>query len=504
MKMLTVHDILKANILSSLPVRAGLDGLSNTVTSITIAEDIDLLQWLNGDEIILTSLSDASLGNLSYEEYMQHLYEKHISALIIKPRSLLPEIPEIILKCGERFHLPVIELPCNIRFIDVISCVMTLINQNKNQYYIEIQNNLSKLLASGAREKDILNYLTDYIPACISLYDDERNMISRSQSDLFDSKLSIADRINLPILCMGEVNGYLEAILNQALDENLELLLKTAGNLLAVLYLKKYYVAEIEQKYISSFMTDLFEGNLDSKLIEDRAKGYGWKANDFCCVVSIELNSERHSDKIPEALMEIAHFIPKGNYYFYISTPYLHIIYRTSESFSCSTIYGLITKTLTDINSFITDKYRNFSFYAGVSNITNEFTRIPEKITEANDALQFGHAFGNHIVKYEEMGLLRILATHSNIENFEQIIPPAVRKLAEYDKANNTEYLETLDILLGNNLNLSKTAKQLFIHYKTMLHRMNRICEIAEISLDNRQTRLDVELGVKLYMMLPK
>ena len=84
------------------------------------------------------------------------------------------------------------------------------------------------------------------------------------------------------------------------------------------------------------------------------------------------------------------------------------------------------------------------------------------------------------------------------------MIPPAVTRLAEYDKLNNTQYLETLDSLLGNNLNLSKTAKQLFIHYKTMLHRMDRICEIAEISLDDRQTRLDVELGVKLYMMLPK
>ena len=97
-----------------------------------------------------------------------------------------------------------------------------------------------------------------------------------------------------------------------------------------------------------------------------------------------------------------------------------------------------------------------------------------------------------------------MLATYSHRENLEQIIPPAVKKLADYDKANNTQYLETLDSLLGNNLNLSKTAKELFIHYKTMLHRMDRICQIAEISLDDRQTRLDVELGVKLYMLLPK
>ena len=102
------------------------------------------------------------------------------------------------------------------------------------------------------------------------------------------------------------------------------------------------------------------------------------------------------------------------------------------------------------------------------------------------------------------MGVLRILAAHSSTADFEQIIPPAVKKLAAYDEAKNTQYLETLDSLLGNNMNLSKTAKQLFIHYKTMLHRMDRICEIAEISLDDRQTRLDIELGVKLYMMLPK
>ncbi|MCI9023526.1 MAG: PucR family transcriptional regulator [Dorea sp.] len=504
MKMLTVSDVLKSDVFRDISVRAGTKGLSNTVTSITIAEDTDLLQWLNGNEILLTSLSDASLGHFSYREYVCRLAEKQISALFIKPLSLLSEIPQEILESADPYGIPIIELPRNVRFIDIITSVMALIHKNKNQYYIEIQNNLSVLLASGAKEEDVLNYLADYIPACISLYDDERILISRSQSDAFDSKRAVADRIKLPIMCMGEVNGYLEAVTNQVLDENLEMLLKTAANLLAVLYLKKYYVAEIEQKYISNFMADLFEGNLEAKQIEEKAAGYGWKTDDLCCIVSVELGSKRRPDKIPEALIEIARFIPKEHYYFYIKEPCMHIMYRTHEPLSPSALYGSMNKLLSELNTFINDKYRVFSFHAGISTITNTLSKIPEKISESYDALQFGHAFGSHIVKYEEMGLLRILATHSNIENFEQIIPPAVRKLAEHDKANNTEYLETLDILLGNNLNLSKTAKQLFIHYKTMLHRMNRICEIAEISLDNRQTRLDVELGVKLYMMLPK
>ena len=88
--------------------------------------------------------------------------------------------------------------------------------------------------------------------------------------------------------------------------------------------------------------------------------------------------------------------------------------------------------------------------------------QLSQKIQEAADSLQFCRVFNNRLVRYEDMGALRMLATYSHRSNLEQVIPPAVTRLAEYDKLNNTQYLETLDSLLGNNLNLSKTAKQLF------------------------------------------
>ncbi len=504
MNILTVADILKLDVLKNVSICAGSGGLSKAVTGITTAEDPDLLQWLSGGEVLLTSLYGAVLGPFSHSEYIARLAEKDISALIIKHKDPSDDIPEAILKGGDKYSIPIIRLPLNTPFIDVISAVMGVILKIRHQYYLEIQNNLSNLLASGAREPEILEYLTRYVPAAISLYDSEKNLSFYSQSADFQPFKAIADRIKLPIMCMREVNGYLEAVTNHILDENLEMLLKTAASLLAFLYLKKYYVAEIEQKYIAAFLTDLFEGNLDEEQLEERIKGYGWGKTDTYISFSIELNTTKSTSKISEALIEMTQYLSKDNYYFYMKEPYLHVLYRIPGALPPLDVYNIIDRTLSELEDSITNKYRFLSFFAGISSAANQVSHIPLKIREAADALQFAHAFKNNIVKYEDMGVLRILAAHSSTADFEQIIPPAVKKLAAYDEAKNTQYLETLDSLLGNNMNLSKTAKQLFIHYKTMLHRMDRICEIAEISLDDRQTRLDIELGVKLYMMLPK
>ncbi|MEY8339286.1 PucR family transcriptional regulator ligand-binding domain-containing protein [Lachnospiraceae bacterium 62-35] len=504
MNSLTVAEILKLDILQKASIRAGTAGLANQVTGITTAEDPDLIQWLTGGEICLTSLYGASVGPLSFQEYINTLAKKGISALIIKTGTRLPEIPAEIIEVGNCHQIPVIELSPDIRFFDVVSSVMKRILDNKAQYYIELQNQLSQLLASGAKEQAVLEYLIQYVPASISLCDSEKNVSHIAQSPEFYSDRAVADRITLPIMCMGEVDGYLQAVTNRYLDENLERLLKHAANLLAVFFLKKYYMAEVEQKYISAFLRDLFRGNLDETQAAEKAESYGWKKEDSFLAASIQLEASGNASKISSALMEMAHLIPKSCYYFCIQDDSLHILYRVEEGHAISALYEPITDIISKLNRYIEKKYASLSFFSGISGKAADIFLLNKKVQEASDALQFGRLFHNNIVKYDDLGALRILTSFSHRDNLEQIIPPAVRKLAEYDKANNTQYLETLDSLLGNNLNLSKTAKELFIHYKTMLHRMDRICQIAEISLDDRQTRLDVELGVKLYMLLPK
>lgn len=499
---LTVRDVLNLNIFHGVSLCAGKDGLSRSVSGITTTEDSGLPDWLKGGEILLISLHNA-LDFFTSERELYQLASKGVAALMIKSGPDFLSIPDDLIRLGNLLSIPVLLLPQDVRFIDAISSVISLISQKKNEHYMQVQNKLTKLLTSGAHEEDILHYLTGYIPAQISLTDASGTIIFSSWSPEFHPDLPVGDRIKFPIMCMGKVNGYLEAVSNRFLEDILEAHLKTASNLFSVLALKKYYIAEVEQTYISDFLRDLFDNRLNEQTIIEKSKRYGWNKTDHYLTIIIELSSAKTISRIPEALMEITPFLPIKNFFFYIKEPYLHILYKETPS-DFSDPYTRTLQVLSSINKYIDKKYRTLSLYAGISSIAHEVTAIPQKVKEAFDALQFGHAFENHIVKYQDMGVLKLLASQSSITNFEQIIPPSVQKLAAYDKANNTQYLETLDSLLGNNLNLSKTAKQLFIHYKTMLHRMNRICEIAEISLDDQQTRLDVELGVKLYMMIPK
>ena len=64
-----------------------------------------------------------------------------------------------------------------------------------------------------------------------------------------------------------------------------------------------------------------------------------------------------------------------------------------------------------------------FTFYAGISSIAYELFQLSQKIQEAADSLQFCRVFNNRLVKYEDMGALRMLATYSHRSNLEQVIP---------------------------------------------------------------------------------
>ena len=73
-----------------------------------------------------------------------------------------------------------------------------------------------------------------------------------------------------------------------------------------------------------------------------------------------------------------------------------------------------------------------------------------------------------------------------------------VSRLADYDKANGTAYLETLEKYLECNNSYSKTAQELFIDRGTLKYRLNKISDI--INTDFEDLKNSEVLSVSLYL----
>ena len=74
--------------------------------------------------------------------------------------------------------------------------------------------------------------------------------------------------------------------------------------------------------------------------------------------------------------------------------------------------------------------------------------------------------------------------------------------IREYDKKNNSEFLETLRIFLEENEDIVATCKRLFIHRNTLAYRLKRIEEITNRSMAEAEARLDFRIAFKICLYL--
>ena len=70
--------------------------------------------------------------------------------------------------------------------------------------------------------------------------------------------------------------------------------------------------------------------------------------------------------------------------------------------------------------------------------------------------------------------------------------------LAKYralmDDEKNRELLKTLKVYLENNMNYSITAEKMYVHINTIRKRISKVREMLDVSLEDRITRLKVEM----------
>ncbi len=103
---------------------------------------------------------------------------------------------------------------------------------------------------------------------------------------------------------------------------------------------------------------------------------------------------------------------------------------------------------------------------------------------------------------FGELNVYRLLFQLEYSPELASFCQETIGTLIEYDHAQGTDLVETLNAYFAHKGNLSATAEALFVHRNTLLYRMERIREISGLDLDNPETRLGIQLALRAHRLL--
>lgn len=120
----------------------------------------------------------------------------------------------------------------------------------------------------------------------------------------------------------------------------------------------------------------------------------------------------------------------------------------------------------------------------GIGNVVSNLSLVHESFEQGEKALHIGKQIRSdkNCLMYEQLTLELFLSDIPKpvaLEFSERMNNP------EYKKLLNEEMLLTINKFFENNLNLSETARQLFIHRNTLVYRLDKIQRITHLDLRN-------------------
>ncbi len=136
----------------------------------------------------------------------------------------------------------------------------------------------------------------------------------------------------------------------------------------------------------------------------------------------------------------------------------------------------------------------------GVGRQALNLEELPRSHREARQALMIGRRLfsGQPVTYFGELGIYRLLFYLQDTEDVRAFYVEALGPLLEYDRRTDNDLVVTLETYFGCNGNLSEAARRLHLHRNSLLYRLERIQEVLHADLEDADTRLSLQVALKM------
>lgn len=389
-------------------------------------------------------------------------------------------------------------------------------------------NTLQNALCSGQTLPQLLNTASGMIQAPLYLLNPGCKLIVNSSSDIFEHPLGaeLSQHGGLSLETVQKLqdtassdyhDGYRVAILNgihyhlyeiqtgsrhlvtmllaenpamEAIDYH-HLLLDFAEIILHPL-LENLETLLNQDALFAAFLRDLMEERLaETDEIQNRLDMLAYPVRSFCCFVLIRMEeAAEHTAPLGIFMQQLQDIFPDTNMTIFQND--IAILYSQEDrpAGKIDIDYGKLYHVLDQ-----------FHAHAGISNASRHRPRLQTLYTIASATIRLGRALhrfsaSERIFSYEDYSMYYIIDLcaqkymelhHHN--DLIYLIHPSIIKICRYDAQHKSNLRDVLYYYLLSGCNLNRTAQAIYMHRNTILNKLNKISEIAEIPLEDGYTR---------------
>lgn len=556
---LTVREVLTLASLAGGELVAGAGGLDQVVRWANVMEVPDILPWVKCNELLLTTgfpLRHGSggqlLGPTAMSELIEGLVDRGVAALAVKTGRYLDELPQAMIRTAEQRGFPLIVLPGEIAFDEILSEVFTLL-VDRQSTALDAADRLHRALTTIVLQGGDLPQIaeefaklfdaavlicspdgrvqtvagsaldTDALQALPLFGDSGRFMVERLVTGLQQCPDAQPGQLVVaPIVAGGIDHGRIVAYApHTELGAASVQAVERAAIVAALAITKQLAVTAVESKFRGDFLRDALLGTAGpvEQVVEHCAQ-LGWNVDRQLVVVVGQFDEDGANDKRPPPATRSS-----------AGGPPLTIAGRTAQDRLTAAwelvlqhrdkavpivgfrheVVALVPATrenAVDVVAGLVAAVAGYchggrrSFSTGVSRVIDTMADLPTAYDHARKAAAIGRWAHGHgtVAHFDTLGVHRLLSLVSDSAELHAFAAEVLGVLAE-DSREVADLRQTLQVLLDSNCNVAKAARELHFHYNTLRYRIGKLEGIVGPFTADPELRLGVALALRVIQM---
>ncbi len=534
----SIGELLRLPTLEAAQVLAGRSGLQRVVQRLNVMTVPDILPWVKEHEFLLATGYPLPRSATELADLVTALDARGLAALGVKLGKYIETLPPEMLRRGDQLDFPIIDIPREVGFDDILSQALTdIVNRQSAvlERAEEIHRVFMQIVLHGGGLPEITDKLSQLIEGAVVVLDDEDRVLAASRLDEVRDSLASAGLLAsdgrivagdalvprtrvqatrgvgwavAPVLAGSMRHGRILAVQgDRPLRDDVLIALERAATVVALDATKKLAVTAVERKFRSDFLHELLSGRARSlPEVLNRSRSLGWDLERPLIVVVAELEplpdgqrpdveEQRLRARLTDAWTSAVRGCDPGAAVAGFASEFIAVV-GVEEDRDPAEAAGSLARA---IANGLAQRSRHL-LSLGVSRPVGTPGELAIAYDQATKALQIGrriHGPGA-VTRFDSLGVYRLLSLIDDAEELRSFAYECLGPLLTLDRPERDDLLQTLEALVECNLNVARAARRLYFHYNTLRYRIVKLERLLGPFTTDSNLCLQIELALQI------